>query len=310
MSDDTIQNTFSVPAGTLARLEVANITGSIEVLPGEEGVIAVTALKHSKTGDPERTEVKIAQAEDGKVKAEVKLHEGWRLLSGSKPCQVTFTVHVPPKCSLQASGVSCSVNVHDLEGNFEISAVSGEVALNALAGPLNLNTVSGDVAGGQIRGNLHFSTVSGNVRLKESHLPEVKGHTVSGDVALQTALADGPYTVDSVSGDVRLVVPVDTHCTAQVSAISGQVHTAFPQSSSRRSNGSHVVEIQGGGVPVKLHSVSGDLWIGPAQGEIPAPAQPAQPAQPVKPAGPSRKEVLDRIERGEITVEEGLKLLG
>ena len=307
MSEETIQQTFNVPAGALARLEVSNISGSVEVLPGDEGVIAVTAIKHPHTGDLERTEVIILQAEDGKVKAEVKFREGWRILGGSKCCQVSFTARVPRQCSVQANGVSCSISVHDLEGDFDVSSVSGQVSLNELSGPVKLNTVSGDVDGGYLRGNLHFNTVSGDVRLKDSNLPAVTGHTVSGDVALQTQLAEGPYTVNSVSGDLRLVVPVDTHCTAHVSAISGRVHTAFPQTVHHRSNGSHVAEIQGGGVAVKLHSVSGDLWIGPAEGENPAPAQPAQPAQP---AGPNRKEVLDRIERGEITVEEGLKLLG
>jgi len=307
MSEETIQQTFTVPAGTLARLEVSNISGSIEVLPGEEGVIALTAVKHPHTGDLERTEVNISQAEDGSVKAEVKFREGWRILTFSKPCQVSFTVRMPPHCSAQASGVSCSVNVHDLEGDFEVSSVSGQVALNELSGPVKLNTVSGDVDGSYIHGNLQFHTVSGNVRLKESELPAVTGHTVSGDVALQTPLAEGPYTVNSVSGDVRLTVPVDTHCTAYVRAISGHAHTAFPQTAYRRSNGSHVAAVQGGGVPVNLHSVSGDLWIGPAEGEKPAPAPAAAPAQP---AGPDRKDVLDRIDRGEITVEEGLKLLG
>jgi hypothetical protein len=272
-------------------------------------VISVTAIKHPHTGDLERTEVKVSQAEDGKVKAEVKFREGWRILGGSKPCQVTFTVRVPHQCSVQANGVSNSLNVHDLEGNFEVSSISGQVALNELSGPIKLNTVSGDVDGGYLRGDLQFNTVSGDVRLKESSLGSVAGHTVSGDIALQTPLSEGPYTVNSVSGDVRLMVPVDTHCTAHVTAISGQVHTTFPQTAHRRSNGSHVAEIQGGGVPVKLHSVSGDLWIGTAEGETPAPAQPVQPAQPAQPAGPNRKEVLDRIERGEITVEEGLKLL-
>jgi hypothetical protein len=309
MAEETIQQSFNVPTGTNARLEVSNISGSVEVLPGDEGVIAVTAIKHPHTGDFERTEVQVSQAEDGKVKAEVKYREGWRVLGGSKPCQVSFTVRVPRQCSVQANGVSCSVSVHDLEGNFEVSSVSGQVTLNELSGPVKLNTVSGDVDGGYLRGSLHFNTVSGDVRLKESTLESLSGHTVSGDIALQTQLAEGPYTVNSVSGDVRLVVPVDTRCTAHVTGISGRVHTAFPQTAYRRSNGSHVAEIQGGGVPVKLHSVSGDLWIGTAEGETPAPAQPAQPDQPAQPAGPNRKEVLDRIERGEISVEEGLKLL-
>lgn len=310
MPEETIQQTYSVPAGALARLDVSNIRGSIEVLLGEEGVIALTATKHPNTGDLDRTEVKVSQAEDGSVKAEVKFLEGWRILSFIKPCQVSITVKVPEKCSVKANGVSCSINLHDLEGDFNVSTVSGQVTLRDLSGPLKLNTVSGDVDSEHIYGNFHFNTVSGDVRMKESNLPAAEGHTVSGDVSLQTSLAEGPYKVNTVSGDVRLTVPVDTHCTALVHGISGKVHTAFPQTVYKRSNGNHVAEVQGGGVEVNLHSVSGDLWIGPAQGEEPAPAQPTQPTPPAEPTGPSRKDILDQIERGEMTVEEGLKLLG
>lgn len=310
MPEEMSQQTFTMPAGALARLEVSNIRGSVEVLPGDEGVIVLTAVKHPNTGDLDRTEVKVSQAEDGSVKAEVKYLEGWRILNFTKPCQVSFTVKVPQKCSVKASGVSCSINLHDLEGDFNVSSVSGQVTLRDLSGLIKLKTVSGDVGGERINGNFHFNTVSGDVRLKESNLPAAEGHTVSGDVSLQTSLAEGPYKVDSVSGDVRLTVPIDTRCTALVHGISGQVHTAFPQTVYRRSNGNHVAEVQGGGVQVSLHSVSGDLWIGPAEGEIPPSAQSTQPNQPDQPASPSRKDILDQIERGEITVEEGLKLLG
>ena len=147
------------------------------------------------------------------------------------------------------------------------------------------------------------------MRFKGASLAAVTGNTVSGDITLQTTLTDGPYTLHTVSGDARLIVPLDTHCTAEVKGVSGQVHTAFPQTAYQHKNGSHVAEIQGGGVIVKLSGVSGNLWLGPEEGEIPAPAPAAAPA-PARPAGASRKEILDKIESGELTVEEGLKLLG
>lgn len=324
MSEETIQKTFTVPAGSLARLEVSNIRGSVEVLPGEAGVIDITAVKESSSGDLDQTEVLLSQAEDGSVKAEVKNKEGWGFWSSRKPCKVNFTIRVPSQCAVKAKGVSNSLNVHQLEGNFDFSSVSGEISLNELSGPLKLDTVSGDVAADAIRSNLEYHTVSGDLHMINSQVPAITGNTVSGDLSLQTALADGPYAIHSVSGNVRLVVPAETHCTAEVHSISGRVHTSFPQTSSRRSNGKQVVEVQGGGVNIRLNSVSGDLWIGTAEGEAPAaapaaaptavPAAAADPAAaapvpPSQPAKPSRKEILDRIERGEISVEEGLKLL-
>ncbi len=62
MSQDISEHTFSV---STPRLKLSNIRGSLKIQSGDDNVIRVTTVKHLDSGDPERTEIEIAPAEDG-----------------------------------------------------------------------------------------------------------------------------------------------------------------------------------------------------------------------------------------------------
>jgi hypothetical protein len=302
MASEQIQQTFTVPAS--ARLTLSNIRGSVSVEPGEDGNITVTAVKLTDTGDAEHTEVRISQADDGGVKAETLFprKDSWWFLTLSRPCAVEYTVKVPRTCTVKVSGVSSSTSLQGLSGDLHARSVSGAMQLNHLSGAMRVNTVSGDITGDQLSGKLHFETVSGDIQLAESELASVEGSTVSGDVHLHTPLAEGPYDFRSVSGDIRLYVPTGTCCTAEASAVSGRIVTSLPPAVQTRFTGKSKVEILGGGPKVRLHSVSGNLWIGSTENET-------AEARPVKPAPASRVKILQQVERGEMSVEEALAQL-
>jgi len=273
---DTIEKTFTVSSP--ARLNLNNIRGSVEIRPGEDGVIRVTAVKQSGSGDAKSTEVEMTQEADGSVKVTTHYPEAWwGWIIGSFPCPVEYTVQAPRNSFLKVNGVSNETSVEGFEGEFTFHSVSGEISLRDLSGPvkvstvsgkmelenlsgdLRLNTVSGKISGRHLNGRLHLDTVSGRVELEESSLPSAEAGTVSGGMELQTSLGEGPYRFNSVSGDVQLMLPADTHCSAELHAISGKITTRLPATSTSRSNGAQTLEIQGGGVKVYAHSVSGNL---------------------------------------------------
>jgi len=302
MSQETVEQTFNISVP--ARLKLSNICGSVDIRPGEDGTIRVTAIKHTDTGDAERTEVELSQAADGTVILATHFHEGqWVWLFGSRPCQVDYVVKAPRACCLKVNGVSNTVVAEGFEGEFDFDSVSGEVTLRDLTGSLKFKTVSGDLSGARLSGPLNLNTVSGDATLVESTLPSVAATTVSGDLLLQTTLAEGPYNFNAVSGDVRLTLPAATRCSARLHSVSGQISTPFPLTSYYHGHGSQVAEVQGGGVSVSLNSVSGDLLLDSDSEIQPAPI-PNQTSSVV-----DRREILERIERGEMTVEEGLTQL-
>ena len=314
MSDETIEKTFQI-AGP-ARLTISNIRGSVTIQPGSANVIQVKAVKHGNF-DSGRFTIEIAQDSDGNVRVETRSTDS---LFGffSQPPKVEYTLLVPPGIQLYASGVSSSLNVSGLNGEFRFKTVSGNIDLADLSGPFKINAVSGDISGSRLVGKLELEAVSGRARLMESNFPTADATTVSGDLILQTPLSNGPYHFSSVSGNVRMLVPADTHCNAELNSVSGSIRSSLPASSTRMGPGSKMTQIQGGGAVVRLKSVSGGLSIEAegilaetvqATSTIPVPPTPPSPPVQSAPEPLSTAEILQRIESGEMTVDEALKLM-
>ncbi len=343
---ETFDQTF--PVSQPAQVKLANIRGSVLVRAGAVGQVRVYAVKHLGSGNAERTTVEIEQAADGQVRAQTRFREGvLAFLSLSHPCKVDYVVEAPPSSNIKASCVSSSLTLDGLQGAFDLDAVSGSLELTNLSGSLRIQVVSGDVTGTRLAGSLELESVSGAVHCSESNFQQINLDTVSGDATLQTPLGSGPYVFNSVSGSVRLVVPDGTACSAQLNTVSGRLHTSLPVNTSHSQHGLHQVDILGGGAPVSLKSVSGGLWLGPEEGQaqpvdsIPAtgdwseppmpPMPPVPPAPPVSPAPKglaapplmdgsapgmppapqalSTAEILERVERGTMTVAEALEAL-
>ena len=296
---ENIEKTFSVASP--ARLSVSNIRGSVEIHPGEDGVIQVTAIQQPHTGDEKRTGIEIAQEADGTVKAATRFPDGgWNWLFGSQPCEVDYVVKAPRQCSLKLNGVSNTVLAEGFEGSVSVNSINGEITLRDLTGSVRIHTVSGEADGEHIAGSLSLDTVSGDVALKESALSSIKANTVSGDMRIHTSLKEGPYDFKSVSGQVRLSVPPDTHCTGELHSVSGDLVSAFPVTGYSRHHGSQTINVQGGGVKISMNSVSGDLSLD-CDGEIPPAPEPLKTV-----SSEERRAVLERVERGEMTVDEAL----
>jgi len=294
MSDATIEKTFQVPSP--AKLELGNLCGSVELRPGEDGSIHVTAVKRDGRGNPERTAIEMTQNADGTVVVRTRFPEaGWSWLFGAHPCDVDYVVTAPRRCDLKLRGVSSSADVSGFEGSCALETVSGEVRLSELSGELSLRSVSGDIAAERLAGPLALNTVSGNLTVQAGSLASVRATAVSGDVCLESPLGDGPYAFDSVSGDVRLIVPPETRCTAELSSVSGTLFTDFPATGTARSGGTSSVAIRGGGTRLTLRSVSGDLSL-ECRGPVPGSAE-------------ARRSVLERLEQGELSVEEAVSQL-
>lgn len=324
MSQDISEHTFSVTS--TPRLTLSNIRGSVEIQSGDDDVICVTAVKHLDSGDLERTQIEIAQAEDGSVSVETRyLESGRQIFRRQSPCKVDYSVRVPHACSMKVSGVSVTTSIHGSDGELEITTVSGSLTLNELSGRLMIKTVSGQVNGETLSGSLRVKTVSGDVRLSRSHFSYVDAKTVSGDITLQTSLNDGSYRFKSVSGIVRLIVPPETGCTVQSRSLSGHFKTPLPTTREQHRNRVRYSQVRNGGSTIQHNSISGDLHLLLSNDTAPMEVAVAHTLDddtvtasaatnnasflPSRPSHEIRMDVLERISRGELSVEEGLNAL-
>lgn len=306
MSQETIQESFVV--GEPAQLKVSNLRGSVTVRGGQAGQVQVTAVVHTGSGDAEHTRVEIRQNEDGSVTAKTRYDEGlWGLFGLSRPCKVDYVIVTPHNCRLRASGVSSSLDVAGLSGDLEARTVSGPIELGDLDGDLKVNSVSGRVRGTGLAGSLQIETVSGDVDLSDCALSSVAGKTVSGRVNMHSSTDQGAYRLQSVSGDFRLHLPEISACRVHMSSISGRFNSSAPFSQAGRNHGDRLYVLGENGPEVNFNSISGSLYLTLSPDLASAPALPE-----TAPGGEEvidRMEVLERIERGEFTVEDGLVAL-
>jgi DUF4097 and DUF4098 domain-containing protein YvlB len=314
MAEDVLDRTFPISGD--ARLELSNIRGTVVVTAGSDDQIHILAVKHTETGDAENTNVNVEQRGEGYIHVETsyQVFTGW--FSGRKPCRVDYYVKVPSRCSLKLSGVSSSIQVEGVQGKAKVRTVSGPISLTNLGGGLELDGVSGDIDVSHLDGELAFKTVSGDLQIRESNLQEVRGSTVSGNVTIQSPVR-ASYELRSVSGNARLVLPEGNACTVKKSSISGRLRTSKPANSStaassRTSGREQTLDIEGGGPVIRYSSISGDIFVdytGEAEisGTRPENDKPEQ--KEPKQEEPERLEILELIESGQISVEEGIERL-
>lgn len=292
MSIETREFTFNVPSP--AQLKLGNISGSVVIEPGEDGIIYVLAVKQPGRGDADQTKIECVQSEDGAVSISTRFSDpGWSFLFGTQVNDIDYVVKAPRQSRLHINGVSNSLNVIGFEGDFSFKTVSGDMTITSLTGPLKIDSVSGDITGELLSCPCVIKTVSGDVNLRDSKLDSANIKTVSGDVNLQTGLSAGPYKFNAVSGDLRLVVPADSSCNVDMHSVSGDFSTNLPVTQSNHSHGNHSARVGTGGVQVSLNSVSGDLML-ECFGN--------SPQVPEK----NSIDILSKIESGELSVEEAL----
>jgi hypothetical protein len=306
-----IERSFAV-SGT-ARLNLRNVDGVIDIAAGPDEVLTVHAVKHPGPG-ANQTEIEITQEADGRVSVITHYMEDViaRLfhprLHG--PARVDYSVRLPKHCEVDLAFVSGSARLQGLAGEFALRSVSGPIDLEDLAGQLRVNTVSGPVTGAHLRlaGCLSYDTVSADLILADSFVPAVAGNGVSGQVRLQTELGEGPYHFRSVSGDVWLAVPDLRGCQVDMQSLSGRVRSSEP-ATQRHSSGGWLRAGFGNqrGPEIRLHSVSGDLHLVTPEGATEEDNQ-AETEAPA-PTSPERLAVLDRLARGELSVDEAVSTL-
>jgi hypothetical protein len=261
--EERIEQTFAV--GESPRLQVSNVRGSISVQGEERDDVQVVAVKRLDCEAPEHTQVQMYQ-EGNRVVAKTRYRDKdtWldRLCGGIQVCPVDYTVRVPLKCLVGVNQIKGLIHVSDVEGEVKVNAVQGEVKLHEIVGRTQVHAVGAEVQGQGWSGRAEVDTVSGAVQITAAQLSRFKGNTVSGDVSLKTTLDDaGRYDFNSVSGDVAFYLPSEQGVESRGSTLSGKLWSDLPHEYTRRRRGSWRATINGGGPPLRFHSVSGDLEV-------------------------------------------------
>lgn len=191
----------------------------------------------------------VAEESDAPLSEELQLH--WRLNDGRLCVRYIrsgaqsngflnkrLRVSLPEGLALEeiaVNGVSAAVRAESLAaGRVEINSVSGGVRLLdcAVADSLALRSTSGGLEA-RLTGRVEtaaLNSVSGPVSLEAGGVGAFEAHTTSGGITLSAGEAPASLEAGSVSGGVRLILPVGAGFTLRYGSVSGNLSSALPLS--------------------------------------------------------------------------------
>jgi hypothetical protein len=372
MESGRIERTFTLSPGTVPTIVARTPSGTMQIHGEERADVAVTITCDPADAIGRDLEI-ILEEREATIHAEVRgPHRGdspFGWLRGN--VRIAMVIHTPIRSDIEAEGASTSMDLerldgtirartasgdiradrltqrvtvqtasgdirsHVLSGDVRLQTASGDVSLERGDGDLKIQSASGDVALDHLIGTLDVTTASGDCRVRASALASCRAKTASGDLTVATPLApNGEYDFGTVSGDLLLQVPDETRMTVAMKTVSGDLSCALPATSDGGKR-SRTLTVNGGGVPVRVRSVSGDCTIRAAGNDLPSlPATPSvthaapPPPAPHASATPMAREansavqpgapedglsetlaVLQAVERGELSIDEAMAKL-
>lgn len=239
-----------------------------------------------------------------------------------------YHIKVPHNCDLSLRTSSGDLHIKDVTGTLLFQTSSGDLRLNNIGGNLLANSASGDIAIRGLKGKMAVRTASGNITTRETELAEVSVQTTSGDIELDfVQLPTGTIEVRDVSGDLLVYAPYDARFTLQTRTLSGSVRCGFPRekASYRSANKRETtLDINGGGNPIQVATVSGDITVRPRSlpketentgaGTTDLSRTGNNHGDISKPEGyvsrqQAELDILQKVERGELSPQEALQAL-
>ncbi|MGO1071814.1 DUF4097 family beta strand repeat-containing protein [Lysobacter sp. CA199] len=268
----------------LGSIEIDNVKGLIQVRVWDrpevkiEGTLGEGVEKLDIEGDRQELSIKVRYPNRG---------SGMGFLAGgdkSGPTELHLTV--PLQVALNIDAVSATVDVNGVASrelkidsvsgdvivagaprDAEIESVSGDLRLTLNSAKVSAQTVSGDLdLRGRLSGEVDVETVSGRVDVaaNQTRLSKISGNSVSGDLRIAGALADGAeVSLETVSGDVRLTLPRNVSATVRGQSFSGDLNAPDAQvQRPKHGPGSSFEHRYGSGSgKVKIETFSGDATL-------------------------------------------------
>ncbi len=255
-------------------VEVINIAGAIEVVGWDRAEVELTGtlgdsiekVEFEVTGDRTRIEVKYPKHSKNNGRAELKI----MIPSGSDLEVEAVSAEVSASGilgKLDLESVSGDVDVFGIPAEIDAESVSGDVTVELASGDVDLEAVSGNILIREVRGELEAATVSGDITVESGVLEGGNFETVSGKIMIDVALDRGRVEMESMSGNIKLIVPPSTSADFEIETFSGSIDNNLTGDravrTSKHAPGSELQFSTGSGGPkVELSSFSGSVTVG------------------------------------------------
>lgn len=269
-----------VAAAPDARIEVANVRGTIEIEAWDQPRIAIGGTLG------EGSELKVeGEGAAVSIRIETPDGKGWRWWgSGGVVADTRLQLKVPRAAALEVDAVSAQVRIDGIDGSRElgidsvsgdvrlsagtarlkVSSVSGDVEIASAAPRAILESVSGDIVARGLSGEIDLETVSGDARIEAGEVDRLDVSTVSGTFEV-LATPRGAATIkgETMSGELTLRLPAALSARIEAETFSGGLRSDFGSvDEAEHGPGKRLRTTVGDGAArIELETFSGDLEI-------------------------------------------------
>lgn len=252
------------------RIEIENAAGSIRVIGWNKDEVAVSGtlghgaegLSLSGGGDHIMVEVETEGNPHG-VRSDLEIHvpAGSRIEIDSYSAGVTV---VEVSGTVRVESMSGSISVAGAPKEVDAESVSGAVEITGATKRVHAESVNGAVRVRGASGEVEATTVNGRLEVVGTAIERGQLETVSGSVRFEGDLVGhGELDVDSVSGDVELVLPAKTNADFEVSTFSGEIENELGPAARQTSQYTTEKELEfstgSGGARISVKTLSGEI---------------------------------------------------
>ncbi|MFD1716794.1 DUF4097 family beta strand repeat-containing protein [Georgenia deserti] len=187
--------------------------------------------------------------------------EGWvkRLRSYNSSDSAALTIYVPHGTGTSVATASADVTVRHLVEDVTVNTAAGSILLDGCRGAATLRSASSGIVVSGHDGPLRVNAAAGRTSLA-GRLPRVEVASMAGDIAVRTDSDTSKVDVSTVSGDMRVALPIGTGVSLSARSVSGAVRL---DGTDHRTSGFGATTVEdrteGGICFLTARSVSGDL---------------------------------------------------
>lgn len=219
----------TVRIGRTGALELSNIAGDVTVTGGNGEEVRIEAVKRARSRDQSnaRTLLDELRIEVTELPNRVEVRTLHPRNRRNYSASVDYTITLPAGASANVRSVSGDVRVTNVKGELRAESISGDVVANGAGRLVLAKTVSGDVdvTDAAAEGQASVSTVSGHLLVRGLKARSLELGSVSGDIVLTDVTAERA-AVKTVSGNLEYNGPLARNGRYEMSAHSGNVRLA------------------------------------------------------------------------------------
>nr|MBC8504296.1 DUF4097 family beta strand repeat protein [Chloroflexota bacterium] len=240
-------------------ITASNVTGSL-IVDSNSGEIVARDISAGKKDIDLRTEFGNIELENstgdnievrtnsGRVEL-IEVDASNNIMIHSDFGKIEFENGKASRLSIEANSGSISLANLKINGLVDVHSDFGEITLKeVVAGSYDLDTNSGELTVEVASGSIIAHSEFGDIKITEAKNADLDLDTNSGTIEFIGSLGDGPHTLNTEFGNIRLEIPEETALTFEIETDFGKIRSDFPVTLSGELEDDHWVgTINGGG---------------------------------------------------------------